>query len=133
MIILSDFPPTAQKRPRVTRFVTYDPSKKDKAEFLKTVLFQLPKAPLTTAIQLQIAFKFARPKSHFKKNGTLLPSAPELHTKKPDIDNLIKFVLDALNGYLYVDDSQIISISASKSYASLSCIEIRIEEKKGCN
>jgi Holliday junction resolvase RusA-like endonuclease len=29
-------------------------------------------------------------------------------TSPPDLDNLIKFVLDALNGKLYADDSQIV-------------------------
>lgn len=128
MIIISDFPPTAQKRPRVTRFVTYDPSKKDKVEFLKTIFDQLPQMPLSTALGLTIAFNFERPKSHFNRKGVLLPSSPKLHTKKPDIDNLIKFVLDALNGHLYVDDSQVVSISATKRYAPESCIEIKVVE-----
>lgn len=128
MIIVSDFPPTAQKRPRVTRFVTYDPSKKDKIEFLKTIFYQLPKIPLSTALGLTIIFYFARPKSHFNRKGILLPSSPKHYTKKPDIDNLIKFILDALNGQLYIDDSQIISITATKQYASESCIEIKVVE-----
>lgn len=128
MIIVSDFPPTAQQRPRVNRFVTYDPSKKDKVEFLKTVFYQLPKIPLSTALGLTITFYFSRPKSHFNRKGVLLPSSPILHTKKPDIDNLIKFVLDALNGHLYVDDSQVVSISATKQYAPESCIEIKVVE-----
>ena len=33
---------------------------------------------------------------------------------KPDIDNLIKTVLDALNGVAYADDSQIVSVFAEK-------------------
>ena len=42
-----------------------------------------------------------------------------LHTKKPDIDNLIKYVLDALQGHngYFVDDAQIIRIYAEKIYA----------------
>ena len=63
-----------------------------------------------------------RPKSHFrtgkfkeyiKEKWIRLP-----HTKKPDIDNLIKFVLDALqgqNGY-FLDDSQVIRVYAEKIY-----------------
>ena len=34
-------------------------------------------------------------------NGRLFP------TKKPDADNIIKVILDALNGLAYRDDSQI--------------------------
>lgn len=128
MIIVSDFPPTAQKRPRVTRFVTYDPSKKDKVAFLKTIFNQLPPIPSIKPLNLQITFNFEHPKTHLKKNGELRSFAPIHHTSKPDIDNLVKFVLDALNGHLYVDDSQIIGLTALKKYAPESCIEIKVVE-----
>lgn len=128
MIIVSEFPPTAQKRPRVTRSHTYDPSKKDKVDFLKSVMTQLPKAPLTSPLLLRIDFNFKRPKSHFTSKGELTRFAPREYTKKPDIDNLIKFVLDALNGHLYVDDAQIISLAARKLYAENDGIEIRVTE-----
>lgn len=128
MQIISLFPPTPQKRPRVTRFVTYDPSKKDKVAFIKTILNQLPKEPIYTPLRISIQFKFAHPKSHLKTNGELRKSAPSLHVSKPDIDNLVKFVLDALNGRLYKDDSQIVSLIAIKQYAETSCIEISVDD-----
>jgi Holliday junction resolvase RusA-like endonuclease len=34
--------------------------------------------------------------------------------KKPDVDNLAKFVLDALTGLLYRDDEQVVKLSAIK-------------------
>jgi Holliday junction resolvase RusA-like endonuclease len=40
-----------------------------------------------------------------------------LHVYKPDTDNLAKFVLDALNGTYYKDDSQIYSLTIEKCYA----------------
>lgn len=39
------------------------------------------------------------------------------HTKRPDIDNLCKLVLDALNGTAWRDDGVVMSLSASKVYA----------------
>ncbi len=39
------------------------------------------------------------------------------HTKKPDLDNLIKFVKDCANGVLWHDDSQVNNIQASKLYS----------------
>lgn len=128
MQLISLFPPTPQKRPRVTRFVTYDPSKKDKVAFIKSVLNQLPKEPISYPLRISIQFKFKHPKSHLKTNGELRKSAPNLHVSKPDIDNLVKFVLDALNGRLYKDDSQIVSLKAVKQYSETSCIEISVEE-----
>ena len=128
MNIIADFPPTPQKRPRVTRFVTFDPSKKDKVAFLKTIFNQLPQTPSTKPLKIDITFNFEHAKSHLKKNGELKPYAPKLHTQRPDIDNLVKFVLDALNGHLYVDDSQIIELSAIKKFAPEACIEIKVIE-----
>ena len=38
---------------------------------------------------------------------------------KPDTDNCIKFVLDALNGVAWHDDYQVVQINATKCYDSL--------------
>lgn len=43
--------------------------------------------------------------------GDLWPSC------KPDIDNIIKIALDALNGYAYTDDKQVVRLDARKLYA----------------
>ena len=62
----------------------------------------------------------ARPNKDFVNNdrvlGRLKPTAalrlfPPI---KPDIDNLAKFVLDALNGVGYHDDSQIVKLEVHK-------------------
>ena len=36
--------------------------------------------------------------------------------RKPDLDNVIKIVLDALNGHAYGDDTQVVQIDARKLY-----------------
>jgi Holliday junction resolvase RusA-like endonuclease len=38
---------------------------------------------------------------------------------RPDIDNCLKAVMDALNGHLYVDDRQVCEVHASKVYAAI--------------
>jgi Holliday junction resolvase RusA-like endonuclease len=55
-------------------------------------------------------------------NGDLRP------TKKPDLDNAIKVHMDALNGIIYKDDSQITKISASKIYSEFPMVEVIIME-----
>ena len=49
-------------------------------------------------------------------------------TKKPDIDNICKIVLDGLNGVAYADDKQIVSLSANKYFAikGVERVEVRI-------
>lgn len=38
--------------------------------------------------------------------------------RKPDLDNVIKIVLDALNGCAYTDDTQVVQLEARKEYAA---------------
>lgn len=55
--------------------------------------------------------------------------------KKPDLDNIVKAVLDGLNGVAYNDDSQVIYISAAKVYGdeydNAPCIYIEVENGRG--
>ena len=50
------------------------------------------------------------------------------HTVKPDLDNLTKAVLDALNDVAWYDDSQIVQLNVSKQYNGKSYIHITITE-----
>ena len=47
-------------------------------------------------------------------DGTYIAS--HLQVTRTDVDNLAKFVLDALNGVLYVDDKQVASLTVTKVY-----------------
>lgn len=49
-----------------------------------------------------------------------------LPTKKPDIDNVIKLVADALNGIAYADDKQIVGLEANKWYSDAPRLRIGI-------
>lgn len=72
-------------------------------------------------IKLVLKFYMPRPKSHYgtgRNSGKIKASAPGYadHRSKPDLDNLIKGVMDGLTGALYEDDSQVRIIEASKHY-----------------
>jgi len=45
------------------------------------------------------------------------PKTTKLDYPKPDIDNYAKAVLDVLNGLMWEDDSQIISVYVTKQWA----------------
>ena len=47
-------------------------------------------------------------------------------TKKPDIDNVIKSVLDGLNGVAYEDDKQVIEIHAEKYYDLTPRVDVKM-------
>ena len=60
-------------------------------------------------------------------------NAPQAHhqlapNKKPDIDNILKSVMDSLNGYAFADDSQVVRIMAEKVYAEEPFVEVTIDE-----
>ena len=47
---------------------------------------------------------------------------------RPDLDKLIRAVLDALTGIAYIDDGQVVEITASKIYSSYTGVKIGIEQ-----
>ena len=74
-------------------------------------------------------FYFKRPKAHYKtgKNSNCLrDDAPEYHSSRPDIDNLVKLVGDALNGIFFIDDALISRVTAHKLYSDKPRTEIII-------
>ena len=115
----------SKARPRSTmignRAVMYTPDKtKNFENYVKLVAAQhAPKELLTSALGVELHFFFQRPKS--------LPKKILNHTKKPDIDNLAKSVMDALEGIIYVNDAQVISLRVTKDYGVPQCI-VRVEE-----
>ena len=58
---------------------------------------------------------FVRPKSHFKK-GRLRLDAPKHVLKTPDVDNLAKFVLDAVQKRILKDDKFVTTLTVKKRW-----------------
>lgn len=117
-------PPTALKRHRTVTLkngvrINYDPSKGDKRDFLSLVQEKAPKEPVTSPVEMEITLFMPRPKAHYrtgKYRNELKQTAPHKHTKRPDIDNFIKFCLDSLNGVFFTDDSQVWKLTTAKVY-----------------
>jgi Holliday junction resolvase RusA-like endonuclease len=76
----------------------------------------LPIFPRNTHLRLDLLFEIPRPNSHFTRQGRLKPNTPCFPTDT-DIDNLVKFVMDAMQGVVFFDDRTIVIISAAKVYA----------------
>lgn len=72
-------------------------------------------APISGPVKISVTFWIQRPKSHFRKFG-LKASAPDQHVQKPDVDNLIKAVLDGMNGIAWADDTQVVQVEARKAW-----------------
>lgn len=120
--------PIGSPRPRFRnagKFVqTYMPTSYTKHKAY--IQSQLPKKMLNSRLKVSIYFYFAPPKS-WTKNQKLI-SIGQYKRTKPDIDNLIKTVLDAANDHLWKDDNQIAHIESFKRYAKEPKIIMNVEE-----
>ena len=67
--------------------------------------------PAIGPIKLTVYAWFSRPKSEIRKTKPM-PEYP--HIKKPDADNVLKAVMDALNGLAWHDDAQVASVTVEK-------------------
>jgi Holliday junction resolvase RusA-like endonuclease len=72
---------------------------------------------LEGAITLHVLLSVTRPKSHYKTNGALSAEGvrhPQPRNKKPDVDNALKLVMDALNTRAWHDDVQIVQAQVDR-------------------
>ena len=75
---------------------------------------------LGAAIQIDIKFILPRPKT--------LPRKIVYPVKRPDLDKLIRAVFDALSKKVYQDDSQVVKLTARKSYGITPGVSITVKE-----
>ncbi|MFT2203315.1 RusA family crossover junction endodeoxyribonuclease [Staphylococcus chromogenes] len=123
--------PMGSPRPRFRRtgsFVqTYMPT--TYSHHKKFIAEQLPNLQSKNQLKLTVEFYFPPLKSWSKKLlSTMLGSYKRT---KPDLDNLLKTVLDAGNEKLWKDDNQIVEIRTFKKYADVARTVLIINEIKG--
>lgn len=123
---------TGKARPRVNTITgrAYTPSNTKDYEMLIKQYFKV-KYPhyetLEGRIKVEIIAYFAIPKATNKSQQKEMIENNISPTKKPDIDNIIKIILDALNKMAFKDDSQITRLEIEKVYAEEEKIYVKIE------
>lgn len=125
--------PVGKGRPRFKRmgnFVqTYTPEKTAEYEKLVRLRFQNAGGAITDKpVRVEITAFFAPPKSTRKRDRIEMLANRILPEKKPDVDNIAKIILDALNKIAYADDAQVIELSVIKRYAAEAKVIVHIEE-----
>lgn len=119
--------PKAQKRHRTGRGFNYDPSESDKGDFKAQALEHKPDEPIRTAVELHLVFMYPFQKGWIKKDGNIpVKYICMPRTKRPDLDNLLKFVMDALNGVYWIDDAVIAKVTMEKTYSIKPGIRLKI-------
>lgn len=122
--------PVAKGRPIFGNGHAYTPEKTVNYEQLVKVSYLQTERVKFMDGQLKAELKiyFAIPKSTSKKLRAMMINNVVRPTKKPDIDNVEKAIFDALNGFAYNDDSQIVSCWADKYYSEQPRVEVLIYE-----
>lgn len=121
--------PRGKARPRFAGGCVYTPpeTKKYEAEILTAYRAAAGKLePPSGYVSLSLIAGYKIPKSASKaKRGKMLEQEI-LPDKKPDLDNVVKVVLDALNGVAYKDDKQVVMIRARKYYTDNPHISVEV-------
>lgn len=125
----------AKQRPRVTNIGGYSrmytPKETMNYEtYVRTLFVQrypshiLYEKPLRMLIEVYKGI----PTSQSEKKKELMRKNEMLPTGKPDLDNVIKIICDALNKVAYLDDKTVVELSASKVYSDVPKVIVKIEE-----
>jgi len=84
--------------------------------------------PLETPVGAYIYITLPVPASYSKKRTQACLSGQERPTKKSDIDNYCKAIFDGMNGIVFVDDSLVVSLHATKVYGTVGMVEVMVKE-----
>lgn len=120
-------------RPRATRFGKgvrlYTDTKTASYEGMVALAAQAAMRgadPLEGPLVLSVLVRITPPASASKKARAAM-LAGELHpTKKPDLDNVVKAILDGLNRVAFHDDAQVCWINAGKVYAPTAGVDVTV-------
>ena len=120
-------------RPRLNSYtgVVYTPTRTKDYESLVEQYFLL-KYPrfkaLEGRIKVNIIAYFSIPKTTKKSDINEMLENNISPTKKPDIDNIVKSILDSMNKFAFKDDNQITKLEVEKKYAIEDKVYVKIEE-----
>lgn len=118
MILTISGEPVGKGRPRFYGGHAVTPPKTREYEERIRELFAYSQLKMIEGpVSVEVLAYYKIPKSATKSRKENMRSGKEKPTIKPDIDNVIKAICDALNGYAYEDDKQIVQLSAVKGYA----------------
>ena len=98
----------------------YASHNKEMKEAKKTMKEQKPAGPAVAgkAVRVRARLHFKRPKSHFKKDGSLKVNVPVHVLKRPDVDNCLKFLLDAMQPAVVIDDKLVVEAWIEKVWCN---------------
>lgn len=121
--------PQGKARPRITRHGTYTPQRtreyeqRIRAAWREAGGVRFGAAP----VSVEVHAYFEPPKSAGKRRRDEMLRYG-LPCRKPDADNILKAVCDALNGLCYDDDAQVVLAAVSKKWGIVPGIVVTVTE-----
>lgn len=127
--------PRGKGRPRASRFAggvrLYTDAKTANYEGLIAYAAQQAlggREPLAGALVVSVLVRIAPTQSASKRARAEMLAGAQHPTKKPDLDNIVKAVLDGCNGVAFRDDALVCWINAGKIYAATAGVDVTITE-----
>ncbi|MFV5212710.1 RusA family crossover junction endodeoxyribonuclease [Azonexus caeni] len=125
--------PVGKGRPKFARrgnFVsTYTPEKTASYENLVKVAAQSAMNganPFKIAVSSTITIRLVPPASWSNKKRMAAICGDLRPTSKPDIDNVVKGIFDAMNNIVFLDDKQVVELTVRKEYAERAEAEVEV-------
>ena len=130
-----DGDPKGKGRPRFTRAGKFTRVYTDKRtlDYEALIKFFAAEAmgstdPLKTSVSVYLYIRHGVPKSYSKNQTEACLSGLVRPCKKPDIDNVAKTYLDAMNGVIFKDDTQVIDLHVKKVYSAVPGVDVMVME-----
>ncbi len=130
--IFLDVKPFPKQRPRVGKFGNvYTPDKtviceKEIAALIKSFMNRNCIKMTASPVCVKLVFNYSYP-SKLNSSQKVLKDIGMLYKRtRPDLDNLCKLVMDAMNNLVFEDDSQVCKLICEKRYSDVEGISIQV-------
>ena len=80
--------------------------------------------PLAGPVHVNVRVLFKPAPSASKRAREAMMAMEIMPTKRPDLDNVVKAILDGMNGVAFKDDAQVCSMTAAKRYAETAGVDV---------
>ena len=125
-----DGEPKGKGRPRFSKGRVYTPEKTASYESLVALNYRnIAKGyKFTSPVKVIISVFHKPPQRASKKKTNDMLCSRIRPTKRPDLDNIVKIILDGLNKVAWDDDTQVVELVVSKYYGVEPFVGVCIEE-----
>lgn len=87
--------------------------------------------PLNAPLSMEVMVRIGVPESWSQKRRRAAIDGEVLPTKRPDLDNYIKAILDGMNGVAFMDDARVVDLVVRKRYSETPGVSVALSLLEG--